>query len=301
VLTFESEGGFVSAVAISPDNRFLVAGTGVGSRPGAAYLWSLAEPTAEPVELKGGPAVGFLPDGRFVVGERNGVLVAQPEHPRRGAARHPKPGDLRPEAISADGLVVSFDRPMLGVSRVGPGGLKFVARIKLPGSTAPGATALAPGGEWVAVGLPTTHPDSAPRYAVRLYSADSGEWVGELEATTGHLTSLEWSPCGRFIAGVLGARLVVWSAESGKHIGELEGGGTRLFRCPRFHPSGRFLAAGGANIDGGVYSWDVATWKGLTAYRWPVGPVACVAFSPDGTLAAAGGEKGRILVRDVDA
>jgi WD40 repeat protein len=114
------------------------------------------------------------------------------------------------------------------------------------------------------------------------------------------LNALTWSPCGRYIAGVLGARLVVWSAEDGKTRGELEAGGTRLFRGPRFHPSGRFLAAGGANIDGGVYCWNVGTWEELTGFRWPVGPVACVNFSPDGTLAAAGGERGRILVWDVD-
>jgi WD40 repeat protein len=95
-------------------------------------------------------------------------------------------------------------------------------------------------------------------------------------------------------------RLVVWSVETGKILGELEAGGTRLFRGPRFHPSGRFLAAGGANIEGGVYCWNVGTWEELVGYRWPVGPVMCVTFSADGTLAAAGGEKGHIMVWDVD-
>jgi WD40 repeat protein len=116
----------------------------------------------------------------------------------------------------------------------------------------------------------------------------------------GALVDLTWSPCGRYLAGVLGARLVVWAADTGKPVAELEAGGTRLFRGPRFHPSGRFLAAGGANLEGGVYCWGVGTWTELVGYRWPVGPVACLNFGPDGTLAAAGGERGRITVWDVD-
>lgn len=116
----------------------------------------------------------------------------------------------------------------------------------------------------------------------------------------GYLNVLSWSPCDRFLAGVLGARLVVWSVEDGAAV-ELGTGTTRLFRAPCFHPSGNVLAAGGANLDGGVYSWEVGTWREIAGYRWPIGPVACVGFSPDGTLAAAGSERGRITVWDVDA
>src|SRR5688500_7785545 len=80
VLTFEGERASVDAVAISPDGRHLVA-SGGGVR-----LWSLADPTAESIELTGGPAVGSLPDGRLVVAG-NMVLIANPDAPHKGAAR----------------------------------------------------------------------------------------------------------------------------------------------------------------------------------------------------------------------
>jgi WD40 repeat protein len=300
VLTFEGERAGNVSVAISPDNRFLVAGVSSFAGGGNSRVWTLTCPTAEPIELKDGAALGFLPDGRLVVSEDNHVLLAHPDDPQRGAARYLKPGRLPIGALCADDLLISVTNLMIDVSRIHAEELRPVTWIKLPGLGVLDVVTLSPSGDWLAVGISLSNREGRSRSAARLYSTVTAELAGELEATVGILLSLEWSPCGRFIAGILGARLVVWSSESGKLLGELEAGGTRLFRCPRFHPSGRFLAAGGANLDGGVYSWDVGTWKELIGYRWPVGPVACVNFSPDGTLAAAGGETGRILVWDVD-
>jgi hypothetical protein len=294
VLTFEGERAFVASAAIGPDNRHLVAG---GT---AVRLWSLADPAAEPVELTGGRAVGFLPDGRVVVAGTT-ILLADPDAPHKSPVRFP--AALPVNEVLADGRLLSFPPREVVVSDVVAGATREVARLACPGGTT--HAALAPGGARLAVGV-THRPaegDPAPpvRSSVRLFDLASGEPVSELDAARGDLVAVAWSPCGRYIAGVLGARLVVWSADDGKLRAELAAGGTRLFRCPRFHPSGRFLAAGGANLDGGVYCWNVGTWEELIGYRWPVGPVACVNFSPDGALAVAGGERGRILVWDVDA
>ena len=62
-------------------------------------------------------------------------------------------------------------------------------------------------------------------------------------------------------------------------------------------PLGRFLlTAAGPKVT----VWDPATWKPLRAFDWKIGRLTCLAVSPDGTLAAAGGDKGKVAVWDVE-
>lgn len=286
MLTFDTGGGGVWAAAISPDNRYLVVN--------GFWLWSLADPAAPAIELTGGRRAGFLPDGRLVVvGDM--IALTHPDAPHKGAARFQT---VEPFThVQPDGRLLGLLGDVVVVAAIQSDGVREVGRIRCPGTR---TAVVAADSRRVAVAAALPPVDGKPRSAVRLFELGNDEPTGELEPAAGELMSLDWSPCGRYIAGVLGARLVVWSAEDGKLRGEREAGGTRLFRAPRFHPSGRFLAAGGANIDGGVYCWAVGTWEELVGFRWPVGPVASVNFSPDGTLAVAGGERGRVLVWDVE-
>ena len=65
-----------------------------------------------------------------------------------------------------------------------------------------------------------------------------------------------------------------------------------------FHPSGRYLAA--TSNDATVKLYDTAAWKLARSFDWAIGRLRSVAFSLDGMLAAAGGDKGQIVVWDVD-
>ncbi|MFO0804112.1 MAG: WD40 repeat domain-containing protein [Gemmataceae bacterium] len=65
-----------------------------------------------------------------------------------------------------------------------------------------------------------------------------------------------------------------------------------------YHPSGRFLAA--TSNDTTVKLYDTATWQLARTYSWNIGRLRSIAFSPDGLLAAAGSDTGRIMVWDVD-
>jgi WD40 repeat protein len=65
-----------------------------------------------------------------------------------------------------------------------------------------------------------------------------------------------------------------------------------------FHPSGRYLAATGN--DATVKVHETATWMVAESFNWNIGRLHSVAFSPNGMLAAVGGDKGQIVVFDVD-
>jgi WD40 repeat protein len=65
-----------------------------------------------------------------------------------------------------------------------------------------------------------------------------------------------------------------------------------------FHPSGRYLAA--TSNDETVRLYDTTTWEVARTFTWAIGRMRSVCFSPDGALAAAGGDKGQIVVWDVD-
>ncbi len=302
MLTFQGVRSLVSTLALSPDGRFLAVGNYVLA-VNPLQLWDLRTPAASAVQFQiGGSIAGFLDSGHLLAATTVGLMIAEPPKPFEELC--PLPDRLtRVALIPGQRLLVTLPRA-IEIWRVDAKRLEREVSMPMQGNATAVWAAIAPDADRIVVSV--TLPGSAgpgPVYRTRaaLHLFDSGgEFLGELLTTTGYLETLEWSPCGRFLAGVIGLRLIVWDAETGQQIAELEAGGTRLFRSPRFHPSGRFLAAGGANVDGGVYCWDTATWRENVGYRWPVGPVMTVAFSPDGTLAAAGGERGEVTVWDVD-
>ena len=65
-----------------------------------------------------------------------------------------------------------------------------------------------------------------------------------------------------------------------------------------FHPSGKYLAA--TSNDATVKLFDTATWEVARTFTWDIGKMRSIAFSPDGTLAAAGSENGKVVVWDMD-
>ena len=65
-----------------------------------------------------------------------------------------------------------------------------------------------------------------------------------------------------------------------------------------FHPSGHILATAGN--DGTVSLYDTTSWQVTKTFDWKIGKLRCVAFSPDGALAAVGSDTGKVVVWDVD-
>lgn len=105
-------------------------------------------------------------------------------------------------------------------------------------------------------------------------------------------------PCGKRLATLRDTELDLWDVAAAAHPAKVIAPGRANFRGLAVHPSGRFLATAGG--DGVVRLWDAQTLRPGEAYKWGIGKLHSVAFNEDGTLGAAGGAKGKVVVWDVD-
>lgn len=71
-----------------------------------------------------------------------------------------------------------------------------------------------------------------------------------------------------------------------------------LVTCVACSPDGRQLATG--SWDETVRLWDVNTGHERASFRWPLGKIFSLAFAPDGLRLAAGGDRGGVVVFDMD-
>ncbi len=107
------------------------------------------------------------------------------------------------------------------------------------------------------------------------------------------------SPRGDRMATALGTMLSVLDPRDFSLLPVvLTNDSTKHFTSIAFHPSGRFLAA--TSNDATVKLYDTTSWEVAKTYTWDIGKMRSIAFSPDGTLAAAGSDTGKVVVWDVD-
>lgn len=127
-----------------------------------------------------------------------------------------------------------------------------------------------------------------------------GEAIGwaPVGATTAPTIAL--SPDGKRFATFAASVLSVWDADNlgAKPPREVKNVGRKHFTGAAFHPSGKYLAA--ASNDTTVKLFDTDTWQVAKSYTWEIGRMRSVCFSPDGALAAAGSDTGKVVVWDVD-
>lgn len=100
-----------------------------------------------------------------------------------------------------------------------------------------------------------------------------------------------------FLAGFFQRAILIYSLESDESSW-FENDTRQHFTGIAVHPSGRFLAA--TSNDTTVKLYDTTTWQLARTYSWNIGRLRSIAFSPDGLLAAAGSDTGRIVVWDVE-
>jgi WD40 repeat protein len=89
----------------------------------------------------------------------------------------------------------------------------------------------------------------------------------------------------------------IFDATTGAPAGELVHRGRPFVTAVAVHPRGPVACA---RTSGTVTLWDAERREVLRTLDWKAGKLVSVAFSPDGTLAAAGTEDGKVVVWDVD-
>jgi WD40 repeat protein len=109
---------------------------------------------------------------------------------------------------------------------------------------------------------------------------------------------LAYHPEGRLLALGTGAQVVVLDTQTGQAVAELRQA-RKHFLGGAFTPVGRHLLT--VSNEETVKVWDSATWRVAREYAWKVGGLRCVAVSPDGMTAAAGGAGKKVVVWDLDA
>ena len=131
------------------------------------------------------------------------------------------------------------------------------------------------------------------------HDAATGKPVGDVRVNVPDLQGLTTSPDRRWLVGYHATKFLVYqSADLAAGPVTVRNTSRKAFSGLAFHPAGRWLAA--TSTDGTVKLYDVATWAVARTFDWGIGRLRSVAFSPDGTVAAAGGDKGRVVVWDFD-
>lgn len=135
--------------------------------------------------------------------------------------------------------------------------------------------------------------------AIKLWNAKTGKPVRDFPGSEAHLTALDYSPDGRFVAtggGGGDATVRVWEVRTGKLAAHLRARMSDV-TCVRFSSDGSRLAT---SDSGGVARvWDWRAGRELHAFHDHAPWLHCVAFSPDGKQLATGDDAGIVRVWDL--
>ncbi len=152
--------------------------------------------------------------------------------------------------------------------------------------------------EFVRVGFESTSRGLV--YHIATHATATGDELRRSAQLAAEVRDWEISPDGRLAA----CRTTVWvhiyplQQSFTKPLATLRNDNRKEFTGIAFHPSGRYLAA--TSNDQTVKLYDTDTWQVARTFTWDIGRMRSVAFSPDGSLAAAGSDTGKVVVWDVD-
>lgn len=273
--------------------------------PADLTVWDVRAGTAvvvptEPSGFGGDRPLAFTPDGRWLLtGGPGRVGFADPTTGRMSGRQLRVPGIGY--ALSPDGawVLVADHRVARALARwdVPDGDRLFPLAWGIASDGPFGCPAVSPTGVRVAA----VTASASDRAALSIQVRDAG--------TGAALLSIPFDPAdpvqqlaftadgGRLLVRYRDRTVAVYDADTGQPAGELVHPRRPYLTGLAVGPSGMIATS---RNDGTVTFWDPDTLQVITRYDWQLGRLASVAFSPDGTLAAAGTEDGRVVVWDVD-
>ena len=133
---------------------------------------------------------------------------------------------------------------------------------------------------------------------MEVWDGSTGKFVSSGDYPYNYAPNLLFAPDAEQLVGMNDMTLLVWPVP-GLGAPRLVRNDTRKdFTSIAYDPTGRRLYA--TSNDTTVQVFDTETWERVNRFTWQVGRLKAVAVSPDGMLAAAGGDKGDIVIWDVD-
>lgn len=298
MLVWRGHKAKVRALAFSPDGRFVATTAG-----NSQYVWLWEASTGQRVRkfadgYAGRRAIAFFPDGRHIaaVWEYGGGSVWDVES-GEVVSRFEAPSGQYPDAlaVSPDGArlfgcqaaqsVFEWDGPTLPlVDRRPPAR----THVKLCRGTP--RIGFSPKGTYFCIA----------EWQMWLYEPSALELRRTLRAPLGDASAaaFAWTPDESRLAVAFGHGAAVWRADDWTAPPVRIPGHGNLVRAVGFLPGGGSVLT--AAMDGTVRLWDSTTGAETHQFDWGIGKVQAAAVSPDGTMCAAGGDDGHLVVWDID-
>jgi WD40 repeat protein len=133
---------------------------------------------------------------------------------------------------------------------------------------------------------------------LRLWEVSNGKCLHSFQGHTESVTSVAWSPDGRFaLSGSEDRTLRLWEVSSGKCLRTFRGHKFAVYSVA-WSPDGRFALSGGTGL---ARLWEVSGGRCLRTFRGQMARVCSVAWSPDGRHALSAGQDTTLRLWEVSS